>query len=206
MKKAIILLASLALIMVSCKSKTTETLDEDTFGYVVTGNVDSIFTTPWMSVYLDYLRVDSLPCDLDWYRLWGLAYIDDDDIPELVFMGNCEAYGKAILSQHNCVVSQWNSWRNGVEFAQEKGVIRNNDGSMGHYFDRYIRLENGVFVEYLSHDENVEGNLEGFTIFNNDTASAEVAVQEEQRFESLPHLDMDSIQSYPIYILLKHLE
>ena len=206
MKPTIILLVFIALFMVSCNSKTVGSLDEDTIEYVVTDNVDSIFTTPWMEAYLDYLKSDSLPCDLVSYRQWGLAYINDDQVPELVLMDNCEACGKTILTQYNGRVIQWNSWRNGVDFAPRKGLIRNNDGSMGHYYDRYIRLERGAFVEYLTHEEYVEGNTRSFTIFNNDTVGAEVAVQEERRFESLPHLDIDSIPSFPIDILLMYLK
>ena len=178
MKPTIILLVFIALFMVSCNSKTVGSLDEDTIEYVVTDNVDSIFTTPWMEAYLDYLKSDSLPCDLVSYRQWGLAYINDDQVPELVLMG--------------------------VDFAPRKGLIRNNDGSMGHYYDRYIRLERGAFVEYLTHEEYAEGNPRSFTIFNNDTVGAEVAVQEERSFESLPHLDIDSTPSFPIDILLMY--
>lgn len=206
MKPTTILLVSLALFMVSCNSKTVGSPDEDTIGYVATDNVDSIFTTPWMEAYFDYLKTDSLPCDLVSYRRWGLAYVDDDEVPEMVFMGNCEACGKVMLTQYNGRVGQWNSWRNGVDFAPRRGLIRNNDGSMGHYYDRYIRLERGAFVEYLTHEEYAEGNPRSFTIFNNDTVGAEVAVQEERSFESLPHLDIDSIPSFPIDILLMYLK
>ena len=206
MKPTTILLVFIAMFMASCNSKTVGSSGEDTIGYVATDNVDSILTTPWMAVYVDYLKTDSLPCDLVSYRQWGLAYVDSDEVPEMVLMGNCEACGKVILTQYNGRVSQWGSWRNGVDFAPRRNLIRNNDGSMGHYYDRYIRLESGAFMEYLTHEENIEGNSRSLTIFNNDTVGAKVVVQEECGFESLPHLDMDSISSYPIDILLMYLK
>lgn len=205
MKKTIFL-ATLALLMIGCKNKVVESLDVDTLGYVATDNVDSILTTPWMDAYSNYLKTDSLPCDLTSYRLWGLAYIDDDEIPEMVFRGNCEACGKTILTQHNGRVSQWSSWRNGVECAPREGLIRNNDGSMGHYYDRYFRLEKGVFTEHMVHHEKYEEfPYKSFTTLGTDTVDIEVYAREEQHFESLPHIDLDAIQSYPMEVLLKQL-
>ena len=202
--KRIVFLMACTILLVACKSKTSEAPIEDTLGYVATDNVDSILSTPWMTAYVDYLKTDSLPCDLESYRRWGLAYIDDDEIPELVFMGNCEACGKAILTQHNGAVTQWYSWRNGVDFAVRKGLIRNNDGSMGHYYDRYIRLEKGAFAEYMKYeiDEYEENGC--FTILDSDTVDIDVYDREKQSFESLPHMDMDQIKTYHIDILMEH--
>ena len=204
--KQISIIIVCTILLVGCNRKKADVPIEDTLGYIATDNVDSLFSTPWMATYLDYLKTDSLPCDLESYRRWGLAYIDDDEIPELVLTGNCEACGKAILTQHNGVVTQWYSWRNGVEYAPRNGLIRNNDGSMGHYYDRYIRLEKGVFAEYLIHEEYLEGAPRSFTILNSDTVDIEVYEREERNFESLPHMDMNQIKTYPIDILMEHFQ
>lgn len=221
--KRILFLIVCTILLYGCKSKTVEIPNEDTIAYVDIVDIDSLFNTPWMAAYMDYLKTDSLPCNLESYRCWGLAYIDDDEIPELVFLCNCEACGKMILMLHNGQVVQWDSWRNGVEYAPRKGLIRNSDGSMGHYYDRFIRLKDGVFIEYLYHDVNenyvfdsvvddCSTNYYSFTIYNSDTIcndkteKCDVWEREVHKFESLPHIEMDYIATYHIDVLMVQLE
>ena len=179
--------------------------------------LDSIFKTCWMTSYLEHLIIDSSQYEKEEcvnikdYNCWGLVFIDDDAIPEMVFLCACEASGKAILTFYNGHVSKWNSWRNGVDFIPRKGFVRNNDGSMGHYYDRFIRLKKGVFSAYLIHDLN-EDEHSMYTIFNGDTVCrgfseyCEIWEREKNKFESQPYIEIEKIQTYPIDMLYKYLK
>lgn len=107
------------------------------------------WATEWMQKYVEYARgIDTFYTNeriMDIWQLWGLAYIDDDTIPEMLLYG-CEAFGCKVLTVYDGKVSEWNSWRCGVSYIPKSGLINNEDGSMGHYYDRIIKLENGEYT------------------------------------------------------------
>ena len=107
------------------------------------------WATEWMQKYVEYARgIDSFYTDeriMDTWQYWGLAYIDNDTIPEMLLYG-CEATGCKVLTIYDGKVSEWNSWRCGVSYIPKSGLINNQDGSMGHYYDRIIKLEKGEFT------------------------------------------------------------
>ena len=119
------------------------------------------WTTDWMQKYVEYARGrDAFYTDeriMDTWQRWGLAYIDNDTIPEMILYG-CEATGCKVLTIFDGKVSEWNSWRCGVSYIPKSGLINNEDGSMGHYYDRIIKLEDGEYtlVYMTNYVEDVE--------------------------------------------------
>ena len=121
------------------------------------------WATDWMRLYVEYARrYDDFYTDkriMDTWRAWGLAYIDDDTIPEMILFCSCEATGNKVLTIHDGNVSEWNSWRCGSSYIPRSGLIENHDGSMGYYYDRVFRLENGVFTELFNHTDQFHSTV-----------------------------------------------
>ena len=107
------------------------------------------WSSEWMQKYVEYVRGnESFYTDeriMDIWPKWSLGYIDNDTIPEMLLLCPCEANGCKVLTIYDGKVSEWNSWRCGVSYIPKSGLINNEDGGMGHYYDRIIKLENGEF-------------------------------------------------------------
>lgn len=132
-----------------------------------------------MRAYADYVtNADIEYCNmrvLEVFNSWGLAYIDDDNIPKMVLFCPGEAYGNIVLSYSDDKVSKWTSWRCNTDYIPRSGLICNQDGSMGEYWDKVIRLENGQFTEIYNHTDmlyrghDTVGTNEFYCILNGDT-------------------------------------
>lgn len=175
-----IILAVLTLLMVGCGSKKM-TDPQKTTEVCIWSNGQ--WATEWMRAYADYVaNADLEYCNmrvLDVFNSWGLAYIDDDNIPEMVLFCPGEAYGNIVLSYSDGKVSKWTSWRCNAEYIPHSGLLCNQDGSMGEYWDKVVRLKDGQFTEiynhtdilYQSHDkiDDTTGADEYYCVFNGDT-------------------------------------
>lgn len=141
------------------------------------------WATDWMQKYVEYVRgKDRFFTDnriIDIWNTWALAYIDDDKIPEMVLLCPGEAYGNKVLTIHDGKVVEWSSWRCNAAYIPKSGLIENNDGSMGEYWDKVFVLKDGAFTEiynhtdilYQSHDkiDDTTGADEYYCVFNGDT-------------------------------------
>jgi hypothetical protein len=154
MKYSTILLASIALLVVSC-NRFGNTIEDPRIEYRVWKNGQ--WTTDWMRAYVDYYENAVLEyCGekvKDVFQQWALVYIDNDDIPEMVLFCPGEAYGNMVLSYYDGKVSEWASWRCNLKFIPRSGLLHNRDGSMGEYWDKVIRLKNGQFTEIYNHTD-----------------------------------------------------
>lgn len=107
------------------------------------------WASEWMQKYVEYARGnDSFYADeriMDIWPNWSLGYVDDDTIPEMLLLCPCEANGCKVLTINDGKVSEWNSWRCGVSYIPKSGLINNEDGNMGHYYDRIIKLKDGEY-------------------------------------------------------------
>lgn len=146
MKKYLSLIAFIFLFLVGCGNQSRVAPDQHSEVCVWKNGQ---WATEWMQKYVEYARgIDSFYTDeriMDTWQHWGLAYIDNDTIPEMLLYGN-EATGCKVLTIYDGKVSEWNSWRCGVSYIPKSGLINNQDGSMGHYYDRIIKLEKGEFA------------------------------------------------------------
>lgn len=143
------------LAFASCNHKP-ETADDSTPKEVCVWE-NGQWATDWMQKYVEYVRgKDRFFTDnriIDIWNTWALAYIDDDKIPEMVLLCPGEAYGNKVLTIHDGKVVEWSSWRCNAAYIPKSGLIENNDGSMGEYWDKVFVLKNGAFTEIYNHTD-----------------------------------------------------
>lgn len=153
--KRIMTIAVFALLMMGCGNNGNKAEQNEPSEVCVWENGQ--WDTDWMQKYVEYVRgndrfyTDSRIIDL--WNTWGLAYIDSDEIPEMVLLCPGEAYGNKVLTIHNGTVVEWNSWRCNAAYIPKSGLIENNDGSMGEYWDKVFVLKDGAFTEIYNHTD-----------------------------------------------------
>ena len=117
----------------------------------------------WKAAYLDFIESRESVYDFD-YR-YALVYVDNDDIPELYAMGVCEADGDLICSYKNGnVIEQHLGRRLGGKYVERSGIIINQNGHMGKYYDNVYKLDQTGFSLIL----NASYSERYVTLENND--------------------------------------
>ena len=102
----------------------------------------------WKTAYLDFIESRESVYDFD-YR-YALVYVDNDDIPELYAMGVCEADGDLICSYKNGnVIEQHLGRRLGGKYVERSGIVINQNGHMGQYYDNVYKLDQNGFSQIL---------------------------------------------------------
>ena len=152
------------------------------------------WTTDWMQKYVEYARgKDNFYTDrriMDEWQYWGLAYIDNDTIPEMLLYGS-EAAGCKVLTIYEGKVSEWNSWRCGVSYIPKSGLINNEDGSMGHYYDRIVKLEDGEYtlVYMINYYEGIDYIDSNYVYYQGNKYSISDSPKEYERYtnDSVKH-------------------
>ncbi len=81
---------------------------------------------------------------------FSFIYLDDDEIPELVLHGDCEAAGNIICTYYNGSVVELNTQRLSFDYLEKQGLLCNSTGNMGYYFDNIFNLKDGEFTNVVS--------------------------------------------------------
>lgn len=124
-----------------------------------TGINADIPAEPWRQAFIDYLNHDSQRGAQEGYTL---IYLDDDEIPELVEIGNSEAVGCRIVnySDGNVFVTQLD--RLNFSYIEYGNLLCNSDGLMDRYYDIVYSIKDGrltrVAAGYYGAEDNA--NLE----------------------------------------------
>ena len=85
------------------------------------------------------------------HLLFGLAYVDGDDIPELYLSGVTEAGGDMVCAFKNGeVVCQRLNRIGGGKYIERSGNIINQNGHMGFYYDNVYHLGENGFSQILN--------------------------------------------------------
>ena len=135
----------------------------------------------WKQAYADYLserRDENYP-----YR-YALIYLDDDEIPEIIDMGSCEAEGTRILNYSGGEVHETQLRRLYFSFIPWENLLLNREGNMGHYTaDIYSIIDGKMTVissgtqdetdEPHTPDENGEFEIKYNYTWNGESVSAE---------------------------------
>lgn len=96
-----------------------------------------------------------------------LAYLDEDDIPELIVIGNCEAAGQMIITYRDGELLENQIGRlGGLQYAKKQNFYYNSNGNMGHYYDEFYRLINGEQTVIMSGRWGDKYDEEGMLILN----------------------------------------
>lgn len=92
--------------------------------------------------YIDY--INTIGADgVDGYEV---IYLDEDDIPELVVIGNCEAAGCRIVSYYDGEVHENYLSRLYFSYIEKENLLCNSDGHMDYYYDIVYKLEKGELI------------------------------------------------------------
>lgn len=110
----------------------------------------------WQQAYIDYI----VSKGSDSGGEYGLIYLDEDDIPELVRIGGCEADGCQIVSWYAGMVYESPLRRLNFSYIEKENLLCNSEGLMGYYYDIVYRLEEGKLVEVAAGYYGIEDNSE----------------------------------------------
>lgn len=102
-----------------------------------------------------------------WFDGYLLVYLDEDDIPELIAIGNCEAAGQLIITYRDGELLENGIGRlGGLKYAKKQNFYYNSNGNMGSYRDEFFRLVNGEQVMIMSGYWGDKRDEEGKIIMN----------------------------------------
>lgn len=107
----------------------------------------------WGKAYMNFIKKMNDPsdsCGHIHYPYWRLTYIDDDDIPELVLMGDYYPEGNIIATYHNGKVEWGACLYEGASAVLRSGVVWSYQARMGYGTTRILSLRNGKFTEELT--------------------------------------------------------
>ena len=184
--KIMILSVLLACILISCRQVPSDsTTDENEVGLVANdvtvqneANVETSITedVDWKNLYYEYLAQSD---DYDYsffknfeYTPYALAYINDDDIPEIIAYGNFHASGTKVFTIISNEVVE-NTFGSHVEYIERENLLHVTDGNMGYFYDEVYTLngkwdilfegnyndwdkENGELSYYINDQEQSE--------------------------------------------------
>ena len=127
----------------------------------------------WGQKYIDYIlnhQFDKYCKNEEPYlyenMTYELIYIDDDDIPEILYSGVDEATGMGVIyiNSDGEVAHQY-IYRHGFNYIEHEGLVINSTGNTGYYFTDIYSLKNGHFDkigsgEYTEHFDE-DGRFSG---------------------------------------------
>ncbi|RKM55565.1 hypothetical protein D6853_08385 [Butyrivibrio sp. X503] len=113
----------------------------------------------WQEGYIAYLD-ETKNYKFDDYS-YALIYVDEDDVPELVCYSGIEAGGSQILTYYDGQVNVLQTARLSFSYIEKSGLLCNDGGHMGFYYDHVYRLQNGKWIptfegDYFGIDESQE--------------------------------------------------
>lgn len=123
----------------------------------------------WKDIYSEYLKngITELIGDYDeyWRDEWtfGLIYLNNDDIPELVASSGYEAAGNIILTIINGKVEYMNTGRLAFYYEEKGNILVNSEGHMGYYYDYVFSIDDKGFKSECMGDYEEEYDENGPT-------------------------------------------
>ena len=102
-------------------------------------SVNTAVQDSWQQAYIDYIN----EADQEGVRTYVLIYLDDDDIPELVDIGTCEAEGCRIVNYSDGKAWETQLRRLYFNYLERENLLCNSEGNMDSYTDLVFRIQNG---------------------------------------------------------------
>lgn len=98
-----------------------------------------------------------------------LAYLDEDEIPELIAIGDCEAAGQLIITYRDGELLENAVGRlGGLRYAKKQNFYYNSNGNMGHYYDEFYRLVDGEQTVIIAGRWGDKWDEDGRLVLNED--------------------------------------
>ncbi len=137
----------------------------------------------WQQAYIDYMKSQQE------YEPQGyvLIYLDEDDIPELVRVGNCEADGCRIVSWYEGSIYENQLARLYFSYIERGNLLCNSEGNMDCYYDIVYRLKQGtldlVAAGYYGTEDNsnVQFDEKGEPIYQYEWEGSKMSREEYQQ-------------------------
>ncbi len=105
--------------------------------------------------------------DKRYYDGYLLAYLDEDDIPELIAIGSCEASGQVIITYRDGeLLENYVGRLGGLKYVKKQNFYYNSNGNMGCYLDEFFRLVDGEQIVIMSGRWGDKRDEEGKIILN----------------------------------------
>lgn len=167
--------------IVDVDESTQETESDVTETEETTTSADDneVTVADWCEAYKDYLTKGD-------YTIYtsALIYVNDDEIPELVLVGDCEATGNLILTYDGTDIDELQTSRLYFEYIEKGNLLCNSDGVTGCYHDYIFSIENGKWKNLANGD---------YDLINYDTEEMEYfwdskEVTEEEYYASLDQI------------------
>lgn len=121
----------------------------------------------WQQAYIDYIN----ETDQEGVRTYVLIYLDEDDIPELVDIGTCEAEGCRIINYSDGKAWETQLRRLYFNYLERENLLCNSEGNMDSYTDLVFSIQNGRMELVASgafgaeDNSNVQFDAEGNPIY-----------------------------------------
>ena len=112
------------------EKKTEEINEESSSQSAITG---------WKQAYIDWVNQRA-----DW--TYEMLDVNGDSIPELAAIGPGMAQGSYVATYGNNSVQEVQILREGIYYMKGKNALDNESGSMGEYYDRVFKIQNGSWV------------------------------------------------------------
>lgn len=100
--------------------------------------------TEWKGLYLDKLKEYK---SLNQVNSVHFAYIDDDEIPEMIFNPSAHCYDCLLFAASDGCLFSYTMGDTDLKYAEREGVIVADYGQMGYYYDWFYELKNGECIQ-----------------------------------------------------------
>ena len=130
------------------------------------------------------------------YPYWRLTYIDDDDIPELVLMGDYFPEGNIIATYHNGKVEWGACLYDGAEAVLRSGVVWSYQARMGGGTTHILSLRNGKFTEELTMSRSISQDEEVYATRNGKEITREQADAIMKRFRDSDGVSVNILSDF----------
>ena len=120
------------------------------------------------------------------YTGYALIYLDADDIPELVQIGDYEAAGCRIVGWYDGKTYDNQLNRLYFSYIEKENLLCNSEGNMDYYYDLVYRMEKGQLVSVASgyygaeDNSNVKFDENGERIYHYEWEGTEMSKEEYQ--------------------------
>lgn len=156
---------------------------ESVKGFLGIGRADAGAQT-WQQAYIGLIQNDQV---LGGYEGYDLIYLDDDEIPELVEIGNSAAAGCRLISYFDGELDVTQLNRLNFSYLEREGLLCNSDGNMDNYYDLVYRLADGkltlIAQGYYGAEDNsrVQFDESGEPIYRYDWNGTEMSSGEYEK-------------------------
>lgn len=97
--------------------------------------------------YYSRIGVAGVKCNKDDYAGYGLLNIDNDDVPELILMGNTTGQGDRLFSIVDGELTETILSTGGLIYWECQGIFQDENGRMDSFWNNCYEIKNGVVTK-----------------------------------------------------------